>query len=443
MTIAEQLAQLISTPDGIPSEAISKSKDAVQDAIAAAISGIGAPASIAAHKAALETWGNGSAPVWFSNKRLSVPGAAFVNSTLTAVMDLDDGHRAAAGHPGAGIIPAVMATIAAYGGGQDKAMIAIILGYEVAIRIAAARDYSKLTTMVSGPWVGQGVAAAAAYLRGLTPVQTAQAIALAGASAPNLSVIAYSKFMGTHLKEGIPWATATGLTAVNLAVSGFTGPIDLLDNPKIYSREVLLDGLGEKWAISDIYFKPYSCCRWAHAAIDAALDLQRQHELPPEDITRIDIETFAWALRLNNEKRPTSLEAAQYSVPFCVALALTHGAEAFLPLQQSALDDTVTLALAQWVDLKVTEPYDNMFPARVPAKVKITSQKGEFVREVLVPLGEPSNPMSPTQMNKKLSTVTGNMLHTDDKHRLTAAIEDFRTGKLDVLQRALSQPVAP
>jgi 2-methylcitrate dehydratase PrpD len=295
--------------------------------------------------------------------------------------------------------------------------------------------------MVSGPWIGQGVAAAAAYLRNLSPMQTAQAIAIAGASAPNLSAVGYSKYMGNHLKEGIPWATATGLSAVDLALAGYSGPIDLLDNPEVHDKAILLDGLGEQWAVSDIYFKPYSCCRWAHAAMDAALYLQNEHNFLHSDVIGIEISTFAWALNLNNERRPRTLESAQYSIPFCVALLLTQGQDAFLPMRQDSLDDPDTLSLADRVSLKIVGRYDIMFPKRVPAQVKISLATGDLLREVLEPLGEQSNPMSLVQMNRKFSTVADRVLSSADKQKMAAAISAFRMGKFTDLQNALGNPL--
>src|SRR6185369_9215133 len=158
--------------------------------------------------------------------------------------------------------PAVLATVAAHPCKPDRILPAIVLGYEVAVRAAAARDFPSLSTLVSGPWVGYGVVAAASWLRELPEDTIEQALAIAGATAPNLSAIAYSKVMGNHIKEGIPWATASALAAVDFAVEGFTGPTDLFDNDAIFDRKTLRcglngAGLNRDWAIRGIYFKPY------------------------------------------------------------------------------------------------------------------------------------------------------------------------------------------
>ncbi|AXS40063.1 MmgE/PrpD family protein [Breoghania sp. L-A4] len=441
MTVAEQLAQTLTDVNTVPAEVSAKVIDAIQDLTASALAGLGTPAVEASKAAAARIWGGGAAVSWFSDTRLTVPGAAYLNATLSSVMDLDDGHRAAVGHPGAGIVPAVLATCDVFDAPFESVITAIAIGYEVAVRIAASRHHSKLTTMVSGPWIGQGVAAAAAHLRKMPPHQMAQAIALAGASAPNLLAVGYSKVMGNHLKEGIPWATAAGLSAVDLADAGFTGPIDLLDNEEIYRRKILLDDLGEKWVLPDVYFKPYSCCRWAHAAMDAALQLQAEHRLEADEIRRIDIETFGWALRLNNDVHPASLESAQYSVPFCVALVLTAGADAFLPMSEAALSDTRAVTLAEKVRLLHSDRFEAMFPQAVPAKLTIHTSRGRWGCEVLTPLGEATNPMTAEHMRAKFQSIAASKLAPVDAERIDKAFQALRNGQLQKFKNDLAAPL--
>ncbi|MER8435949.1 MmgE/PrpD family protein [Mesorhizobium sp. M1312] len=441
MTIVGDFAQFLSGIGDIEPEPIEKAKAAVLDLVTAAVAGADAEGTIAAHKAASAVWKEGDAAVWFSDRRMSAPGAAFVNSTSASILDMDDGHRAAAGHPGASIIPAVLATAATHRCAPERILTAIVLGYEIAVRVGSSRDFASLTTLVSGPWVGYGAAAAAAWLRGLDTQAIEQAIAIAGTTAPNLSAIAYSKVMGNHIKEGIPWATATALVAVELAAAGSTGPVDLLDNESLFNRNQLVDGLGSNWAINGIYFKPYGCCRWAHSAIDAVLWLQSQHGIAAQNIETIEIDTFSWALRLNNEVAPRTVESAQYSVPFCVAMALTKGAGALVEVEPPQIADPETLALARDVRLRVDPSFDAMFPQSVPARVRITTRDSSMVREVAAPLGEPTNPMDWTALQTKFRTVADRRLDEHCRDRFLTAFEDMKQGRLESLLAALEMPL--
>jgi 2-methylcitrate dehydratase PrpD len=441
MTIAGELAAFIKDSRAVPPATLEHAKLAVLDLVAAAIAGARTEVAQISHRAARRIWNVGAAPVWFSGDRLNAPGAALANAASASALDLDDGHRAASGHPGAAIIPAVLATAAAHSCKPERILPAIVLGYEVAVRVAAARDFTALTTLVSGPWVGYGVVAAASWLRDLSGASIEQALAIAGTTAPNLSAIAYSKVMGNHIKEGIPWATASALAAVDFAVEGLTGPTDLFDNTAIFDRKTLLNGLDEGWAIRGTYFKPYGCCRWAHAAIDAVLALQAEFRFAVADIRSIEIDAFSWALRLNNETAPKTEESAQYSVPFCAALAVTRGADALVEIGTGALADPATIALAGKVKLAVDPVYDAMFPRQVSSRVRIRTDHGVLTREVVAPLGEPNNPMDWARLLHKFAKIAERKLAMPDFESFLAAFDALGDGQPARLIEALGRPV--
>ena len=441
MTIAQQLADFIAGTRTVPEATRAMALRATFDLLSAAVVGHESPGGRAARRSAEQIWGAGQATAWFSSSRLTPTGAAFCNSAIASMLDLDDGHRAAAGHPGASVIPAVLATAEICDADAADVLVAIALGYEIGVRIAAARELNKLDTLVSGPWCGQGAAAAAAWLRGLSVEKMAQAIAIAGSTAPNLAAVAYSRVMGNHVKEGIPWATATGMSAVDLAAAGFTGPIDLFDNPDLYDAKELTGELGASWKIDGTYFKPYSCCRWAHAAIDGLLDIQASDDVPGDAIQSIAVETFSRALQLNNDVAPESLEAAQYSIPFCLALAALRGGQALLPLQESSLCDREVLALASRVSLRIDPELDAMFSEAVPARIEIATARGLFARTVTAPKGEPSNPMSWTDLEAKFQTATQRLLSPHRRAAITNAVRTLDNGDLGLLLLALALPL--
>lgn len=439
MKLAANLATFICETRSIPRSTRDMVSRAVLDLLTAAIAGNQTKGAVLARKAAAVTWGSGPANVWLSDNKLPVAGAAFANASAASMLDLDDGHRAAAGHPGAAIVPAVLAEADARSYSGEELITAIALGYEIAVRLSAARDLSAVDTLVTGRWCAQGVAAAIGWLRGLSIEQMTQTVSIAATCAPNLTPVAYSDDMGNHVKEGIPWATATGIASVDLASMGSTGPTDFLDNPDLFDADALLSGLGDSWMIEGIYFKPYSCCRWAHAAMDATLSLLSEHRIAPQDIERISIKTFCRALQLDNDVAPQNLEAAQYSVPFCVALVAIHGLAAFLPLTERFLGDESVLDLSAKVDLRVDPRLDSMFSAAVPADVLIQTKSNSHSREVLDPKGEPSNPMSHSELLQKFDAATSRALSAEQARAFKAAIDEFSKYDAKPLQQLLSQ----
>jgi len=246
--------------------------------------------------------------------------------------------------------------------------------------------------------------------------------------------------MGNNVKEGIAWATATGVTAVELAAHGFTGPTDFLDDATRYDPSSLTAALGERWHIEDVYFKLYSCCRWAHAAIDGILEIKEQQGIGPDDILAIRISSFAQALSLNNDLAPPTLEAAQYSVPFCVAVAAVRGPDALLPLQESRLVDRAVLDCARKITLTIDPKLDAKFPSAVPAHVEVESKKGLFSRTVTAPHGESTNPLGWDGIGRKFQSVARKRLSPSAVSGLIEAIAALEGGDLRPLLSALAVP---
>jgi 2-methylcitrate dehydratase PrpD len=430
MTVAHTLAEFAHATTDVTTKVRSAGVRTVFDLLAAAVAGQATRGGAAALKAAQAAWGAGPAACWLSDLHLSVPGAAFVNSAFSSMLDLDDGHRAASGHPGAAVIPAVFATAEAHGADTERVLAAIAVGYEIGIRIAAARDVGTLHTFDSGLWCGQAAAAASGWLRGLAPESLANAIAIAGTTAPGQTATSFTKLMGNHVKEGIPFATAMGLVAVELAAAGFTGPVDFLDDESRYDRGILCTDLGTRWQIETVYFKPYGCCRWAHAAIDALLAVMVGKQIGAAEIKAIRVETFSQALTLNNDLKPATIEAAQYSVPFCLAVAAIHGADALLPLEEIYLSDRDILTFAPLVTLSVAPDLDRLFPRSVPARIGLETASGLHQQTILTPRGEPANPLSDFDLDAKFSTIARRQLSLEAAAGLREAISALEAGDI-------------
>lgn len=436
----------------VPEPALDAARRTLLDTLGVSAAGSATAGGNASHAAAPTIWGSGSSSVWFSTTKLPPAGAAFVNATYAAALDLDDGHRGASGHPAAAIIPAVLAVGQTTNASPAQLLTAIVLGYEVAVRASAARDIANLRTTDTGLWCGLGVAAAAGWLAGHSTPVIAHAMAIAGQTSTSQAATGWTQ-LGHTVKEGIPWATANGLQAVALAASGHRGPLDLLDDPVAYDRAALIENFGRDWAIEQAYFKIYSCCRWAHAAIDGALILKSLMHVCDSEIESIVVETFDRALTLPNQSEPQSSEAAQYSIPFCVALALIHGPEALLPLKDDHLKDRSVTNLARRIRLTSADDYIGVFPAATPARVTMIANGRHETLEISLPKGEPKNPLSDADLKRKFERLASmgaltadvaqeifdvvNRLRFHDATDLFAALGPRESCKLDALETAV------
>ena len=442
-TTTERLADYAHrlAPEDLPAATVETVKRCLLDLIGAAAAGAPSLAARLARRSAVRLTANGAADLWFDGIRRNAAGAAFANSAAASCLDIDDGHRAAGGHPGAAVIPAVLAVGQELNAGWPEMLAAIVVGYDVGVRVAAARDFAALDTLSTGRWCAYGAAAAAARLRRLTRRQTAEAMALAGVLSPGLSAAGYSRFMGNHAKEGIPWATLTGLWAADLAAEGFTGPLDILDHPQYYDAGAIRAGLGERFAVDGVYFKPYACCRWIHAALDGVLDLIRRHNLPVREMDSIEVHTFERALRLNNYPDPDTLESAQYSLPFCLAAGALEGTAGLLPMQERLLHRPDLVALAGRVALQVDPEIDALFPECAAARVVIRTEKRCVETVCRHPLGDPANPMGRELLQEKFRHLTVGLLSQSRQEKLIAAVWSLPTLGPEALYGCLAEPI--
>lgn len=436
---ANDIAAFVVSVDDVPSKVKRAAKRVLLDTVGAALAGAATQGGVAALAGASMSWGEGPGHVWFCDARLMPPGAAFVNAAYASMLDIDDGHRAAAGHPGAAIVPAVLTVAQIVKASPDRILTAIALGYEAALRVSAARDINSIRTTDTGRWCGYGVAAACGWLRGLSAETIAHAMAIAGHTASSQAATGWTK-VGHVVKEGIPFATAAALTAVDLAQAGYTGPVDLLDDPDRYDQPRLTKDLGARWEIERGYFKIYSACRWAHAPIDAALALRARGCVAVDEIDSIEIGLFARALTLLNEPDPRSIHAAQYSIPFSVALALTHGKHAMLPMTEQFLHSPQVTALAHRIVLHHQPDLDPLFPDLTPANV-VMKHRGQADRLCLTaPKGEPSNPLSDQDLVDKFDALVQGRMDASGLVRLRTALLNFDAeDKTDRLFQAMGR----
>ena len=393
------------------------------DLIGCAAGGFDSAAARATRQTVVQLYADGPAAIWFGSTHRRAEGAAMANSCAASALDLDDGHRRAGGHPGAAIVPTVLAVGPTAGASGRDLIAAIAAGYEVAVRVAAARDFKRLDTMSTGRWCAYGTVAAAGLLGRDDPATMAQAFAIAGVLSPGLSAAGYSTVMGNQAKEGIPWAVMTGLTALELARRKFTGPLDILDHTDYFDAAAITAGLGTGSALNSVYFKPYACCRWIHSALDAIINLVKGHNLAAADIHTVDVFTFERTLRLNNDADPATLEGAQYSLPFCLAVAVLGGAEALMPLSPDWLQRPDIAALARRVNLHVDSELDARFPAETGARVCLQTAGGILEQAVQHPLGDPANPMDRTRLVDKFEKLTAGVIAAQDQVGLLALID--------------------
>ena len=409
-------------PEALPVALRDQAVRCVLDLVGVAIAGTRTPMAEISARFAHEQFAPGSATVIGSAKPLSVTGATWVNGASASALDMDDGHRMAMGHPGASVIPAALAMAERTGASGREFLAALVAGYEVAVRASAARvPWYKDKMYSTGIWGVFGATAAAGKLLGFDEATLQSALGTAGSHGS----FPPGGLQSNHamVKETIAWSGMTGVSAALLAQQHFVGPADFLDYSERWDTSALVAGLGDlgEAAILRTYFKPYAVCRWAHAAVDAVLELKQRHQLRIDEIETIEVETFWEVTRLANDQ-PSNTIAAQFSIQFALAVALLYDRIGPAEVSDAHLHDPAILSLARKVRVAVDDMLDREFPAKTMARVTMHTRRGDLRTTVEYPRGNPENPMSPAELEAKFQLLTRDLISDERRQRLHAAI---------------------
>ncbi|MDP6271579.1 MAG: MmgE/PrpD family protein [Alphaproteobacteria bacterium] len=328
----------------------------------------------------------------FDGRPASPVGAALAGALSIDSLDGHDGYRPAKGHVGVAVLPAILAIADSEKTALDgrSFLNLIVLGYELASRMAVAQHSTTSDYHASGSWNGVACAALAARLLELDQGRAREAMGIAEYHGPRsqmMRCIAHP----TMVKDSSGWGAMTGVSAAYLAQAGFSGAPSLI--VEAADSQFAWRDLGSRWLIAEQDFKPYPVCRWAHAAIAAVEGLQQRHAIKPETIERIEIFTFHQGCCLNHP-RPSTTEQAQYSLPFPVAAMLAKGKVGALEVT-SGLDDPDILRLADRVEMIDSAEYNACFPAQRLARATITLSDGARYESDTTPaIGSPETPLS-------------------------------------------------
>ena len=381
--------------------------EAVHDALACAIGG--ARSDLGRIWRFLPGMAGDGATVLGTGMRAAPATAALLNAVAINALDWDDTARVS-GHPGAAVIAAALAAAEATSANGAVFLSGVLAGYEAAFRVAlACRPSPERYALVHGSqcFLPFGAAAAAGRVLRLDTEQMARALGIAAAMAP---VPAAGKFgfdepQLSWMKDNVHQPAEAGLRAAFLAAAGYPASRTVLTGEKGYWRMISSDSFVEKEllgtplrGVAELAFKPWPCCRWLHAAVDA-VSLARQSSQPPiESLREVRLETIGMVVTVFGNRRPATMVDAQFSAPHALAARLRD-----IPLTEwwraEGRDSAEAHALMDKVVLVPDAALDSAFAAggrnvnRLPARVTLTWQDGS-ARSVMVdfPMGTPGRP---------------------------------------------------
>jgi 2-methylcitrate dehydratase PrpD len=374
--------------------------------------------------------------------------AALANGVLGHSLDFDDTHLPSVLHPSASVVPAALAVADQVGADGRATAAAIAVGLEVCVRVGMA-GYDQATgtslffergqhaTSICG---ALGAAVSAACLYGLDDEGVLHALGIAASTASG--IIESNRTGGTVKRLHCGWAAHSGVLAADLARRGITGPPTVLEGRfglfqaflgGRFDPAPLTDGLGERWEVPGIFFKPYPANHFTHAVIDAALALRAQG-LRPAHVERARIGVAAPTVRtigepLAGKQAPRTGYEAQFSGPFAVTAGLFGGGGRGVGRQdfsdELARDPTRRDLMAR-VTVEADPRCDAIFPHQFPAVLTVSTRDGrELVEQVLANRGGDRWPLTDAELARKFADNVAGLLPDDQAGRVADAALDL------------------
>jgi 2-methylcitrate dehydratase PrpD len=347
--------------EDLPAAVVDKAKDVIADTVAACICGADMTWSRIVIDYAERTGPGGVSRILGRGTSVQAPSAALANGALAHAFELDSLTRPGAGaHPGATVLPPALA-VAQEVGATGKALIAaLVAGNEVMIRIGRATGHTNEARGFHAPGTTGpfGAAVACGLLLGLDERQMTNAIGIAGSLAGGL--LEFAKGDGGMVKRlHLGRASEAGVMAASLAKGGFEAPRTVIEGEfgflRVFCTEWdeshLTRGLGSDFVTLSAVLKRYPVHATAHAAVKAVRDLQAAYGFTGGDVASITVTGTRRMVERHNILEPPDLMLAQYSIPFCVALALHREARDPESYDETALADPAIRALTRKVKL--------------------------------------------------------------------------------------------
>lgn len=365
-----------------PPEARARAEAAFQDTLGVILAGVHEPASRMARTLAVDE-GRGACRVVGTGETTSAGWAAFANGVAAHALDFDDMCFVSMAHPSCALVPALLAVGERTGVTGARLLDGYVAGFEVECRLGNVmnpRHYHLRGWHATSSIGTVGAAAAAARVLGLDATATRHALGIAASSACGLKENLGSMVKPLH--AGL--AAHNGVMAAQLAQQGFVASTRALDGPQGYlavmdSEHASLDGavgdLGRRWEILDtgVTVKLYPSCAATHPPLDVILALTREHDLRPEAIVSIDVESDSMTPRLLIYDRPATALEGKFSMPFCAAAAVTHRAIDMGTFDVARIQEPAIQAMLPKVTLRANPAFDASAPlSRTHVTIRLT-----------------------------------------------------------------------
>jgi 2-methylcitrate dehydratase PrpD len=341
-----------------------------------------------------------------------------VNGAFAHAFEQDSLRKPGAGvHPGATLLPPALAMTQELNTSGEKLLRGFIAACEVMFRIGSASKHSseKLGFHAPGLTGVYGASLASGIVQGLDPRKLSNALGIAGSLSSGLLAFTKSE-RGAEVKRlHLGKACESGVQASRLAYEGFEGPESILEGQFGFLHsfcsdrdpDLLTKGLGSVWETSKICMKTYPCHITAHPLIYALLEMMKEFNFSAKDISTCHLTVPEKVLSHHDIRQPKDIKQAQYSVPFCLAIAMNHDV-----LNPNVFTDAITKdvqVLENCKKITMSAYNDQIKRSSWTSNIAITLTNGQsYSRESDYFIGSPDNPLTLAQLSNRFQNHTQN-----------------------------------
>jgi 2-methylcitrate dehydratase len=395
-----------------------------------------------------EIAGSGTATVIGTGKRLDPVSASLANALMIRCMDYNDIYwKQDPSHP-SDIFPAALACCEREQSNGRELIVGLVLGHEFEMRLCEAAfpgarergwHHATLTAFASPIVAGRAL--------NLRWEQIQHAIGISASRHCTLGAVTAGKL--TMMKNTVdPMATQSGVLAALLAEKGYTGPEHVIDGKEglthVFGPEwklnLLTDGLGESWRITQCGMKAFPTEALTHTPISAVLDIVKTNDLRPDQIEKVQIRSLARAADILSDPSkydPHTKETADHSLPYVVAAAIAERQVTPVQFEMKKIMDPTIRAQLRKVEVVADPEIEKVFPALQRVIVTITTTDGRsFTSQLDFPKGDPRNPLTDREIEEKFAALAEGVLSLGAQKKLKDAIWNLE--KLDSVSKLMA-----
>lgn len=386
-------------------------------------------------------FGGGSAPP---------DSAALYNGALVRYLDFNDAYLAKGEtcHPSDNVAAILAGAEYADRMGRE-AMTALAVAYQVQCRlsdVAPVRDKGFDHTTQGSFSIAAGVS----KILGLDERRTANAVAICGTAFNALRVTRTGHL--SHWKGlAFPNTGACCTRAVFLARNGITGPLEVCEGDKGFMDAIAgvfdIDWLREDLErVKRTILKRYNAEIHSQSAIQGVLDLKQRHNFRPEQIEKVNIETFDVAFNIigggeegDKTESINTKERADHSLPYILAVAILDGDVMPAQYEEARIRRSDVQQLLRRVIVRKNPAYSQRFPEEMPCRIEVLLRNGQkFDRESRDYPGFLSQPMDWEMICKKFNVLAEPHTTAAQRQAIIDAVANLETTRIRDLTQLMS-----